>query len=209
MDWNSISTQSPGFQTDESTIISQQVEVFKAVKEKVTIPVSVKLSPFYTNPLNVIKLLEEAGVGAFVIFNRLFQPDIDIEKESHFTPWDLTNPDTHKLSLRFAGLLHGSVNATICSNSGIYTGHDVVKMILAGADCVQVVSTLYKNKIPYLKTIIEDIENWMNKKGYNNLEEFRGKLSNSKINDPFIYKRAQYIDLLLKSEDIFSKHKLR
>ena len=79
-------------------------------------------------------------------------------------------------------------------------------MILAGADCVQMVSTIYKNKVEYIKTIVGDIQTWMESKGYKTLDDFRGKLSNIKTNDPFVYKRAQYIDLLLKSESIFKKY---
>ncbi|MBN2612889.1 MAG: dihydroorotate dehydrogenase-like protein [Bacteroidales bacterium] len=191
---------------DGRKINEMQVEVLKAVKAKVKIPVSVKLSPFYANPLNVIGLLDKAGADGFVLFNRMFQPDIDIEKEEHFAPYSLSQPDDNRLALRFAGLLYGNLKANICSNTGIYTGGDVVKMILAGADCVQVVSTVYKNKIEVVKTIVDDIQKWMEKKGYSKLTEFRGKLSNKKINDPFVYKRAQYIDLLLKSEEIFKKY---
>ena len=87
------------------------------------------------------------------------------------------------------------------------SGADVVKMILAGADCVQVVSTVYKNKIEYISTIlIQDLQTWMESKNYNKLDDFRGKLSKKNTNDPFVYKRAQYIDLLLKSDQIFKKH---
>lgn len=191
---------------DGGTVIRKQIEILQAVKESVKIPVAVKLSPFYANPLNVITTMEKAGADGFVLFNRMFQPDIDIEKEEHFAPYDLSNQSDNKLALRFAGLLHGNINASICSNTGIYTGEDVVKMILAGADCVQLVSTVYKNKIDYISTIISDLSSWMSKKGYNSLADFKGKLSNKEINDPFVYKRAQYIDLLLKSEEVIKKH---
>ncbi len=191
---------------DGSKINETQIEVLKAVKAKVKLPVSVKLSPFYANPLNIIGLLDKAGVNGFVLFNRLFQPDIDIEKEQHYAPYSLSQPEDNRLALRFAGLLFGNIQSSICSNTGIYSGEDVIKMILAGADCVQVVSTVYKNKIDVIKSIIADIQKWMNDKGYNSLDDFRGKLSNKNINDPFVYKRAQYIDLLLKSEEIFKRY---
>ncbi|MFO7655507.1 MAG: dihydroorotate dehydrogenase-like protein [Bacteroidales bacterium] len=191
---------------DGRKINEMQMEVLKAVKAKVKIPVSVKLSPFYANPLNVIGLLDKAGADGFVLFNRMFQPDIDIDKEAHFAPYSLSQPDDNRLALRFAGLLYANIRANICSNTGIYTGGDAVKMILAGADCVQIVSTVYKNKIEVIKTIVDDIQKWMEKKGYDKLSDFRGKLSNKTINDPFVYKRAQYIDLLLKSEEIFKKY---
>lgn len=191
---------------DGHDVIKQQVEILKAVKQSVKIPVSVKLSPFYANPLNVVTQMDKAGADGFILFNRMFQPEIDIEKEEHYAPYDLSNPNDNKLALRFAGLLHGNINANICSNTGIYTGGDVVKMILAGADCVQVVSTVYKNKMEYIETIIKDINTWMDKKGYKSLADFKGKLSQKSINDPFVYKRAQYIDLLLKSDEVIKKY---
>lgn len=195
---------------DGHNLIEQQVDILKSVKSKVKIPVSVKLSHFYANPLHVVSRLDKAGANGVVLFNRLFQPDIDVDKEEHFAPFNFSSPEDNRLPLRFAGLLYGNMKkASICSSTGIFTGKDVVKMILAGADCVQVVSTIYKNKIDYISTILNDLNNWMDAKGYKNLDDFRGKLSAKNINDPFIYKRAQYIDLLLKSEDIMVKHPLR
>jgi len=191
---------------DGRDINERQIENLKAVRSKVKLPVSVKLSPFYANPLNIIGQLDKAGVDGFVLFNRLFQPDIDIKKEQHYTPYGVSHPEDNRLALRFAGLLYGTIKANICSNTGIFTGEDTIKMILAGADCVQVVSTIYQNKIEYLETIIADIQKWMDQKGYKKITDFKGKLSNKNINDPFVYKRAQYIDLLLKSDEIFKKY---
>ena len=193
-------------QTDGRDVNNQQLEIIKAVKPKVKLPISIKVSPFYANPLNVVSQMDKLGVDGFVLFNRLFQPDIDIEKEQHFSPFNLSSPEDNKLSLRFAGMLYGTIGASICSNTGVFSGADVVKMILAGADCVQVVSTVYKNKIEYISTILKDLQTWMESKNYKNLAAFRGKLSQKNTNDPFVYKRAQYIDLLLKSDQIFKKH---
>jgi dihydroorotate dehydrogenase (fumarate) len=194
---------------DGHNLIEQQVDILKEVKKKVKIPVSVKLSPFYANPMHIVSRLDSAGANGFVLFNRLFQPEIDMEKEAHYSPFNLSIPEDNRLPLRFAGLLYGKVKGNICSNTGIYTGLDVAKMILAGADCVQVVSTIYKNKIDYISTMLKDLEAWMDKKGYKSLNDFRGKLSEKNTKDPFVYQRAQYIDLLLKSDEILVKHPLR
>ena len=153
--------------------------------------------------------MEEARANAFVIFNRFLQPDIDPDKGSFINHFSATSYEESLLPLRFAGLLYNNIKASICCNSGIYSGNDVIKMILAGADCVQVVSTLYKNKITHLETMLKDISNWMDSKGYKTLNEFKGKLSQKKINDPFIYKRGQYIDILLKSGEVFKKYLVR
>jgi len=195
-------------ETAGEDVIREQIEILKIVKSSISIPVSVKLSPFYANPLNVIKRMDKTGVDAFVIFNRLFQPEIDLETEKHVVHFPLSEEYENKLPLRFTGLLYKSITASIISSSGIQNGKDVLKMILAGADAVQVVGTLYKNKISHISTMVKEMESWMDRKGYKSLKEFRGKLSNQEINDPFVYKRAQYVDLLLKSEDLFKKQGL-
>jgi dihydroorotate dehydrogenase (fumarate) len=183
----------------------EQIEIVKEVKKSLSIPVCVKLSPFYTNPLNVISQMDKAGADGFVIFNRFFQNDIDVNKETHIIHFPLSSEEDNKLPLRFTGLLYGNIKAGICSNSGIQNGTDVIKMLLAGADCVEIVGTVYRNKISYISSILSDIESWMISKKYKSVEDFKGKLSSRKINDPFVYKRAQYVDLLTKSDQIFKK----
>jgi dihydroorotate dehydrogenase (fumarate) len=189
-------------------IIKHQIEILKKVKSHVSIPVSVKLSPFYANPLNVVKRMDKAGVDAFVLFNRLFQNEIDLEGEKFMVSFPLSEAYENKLPLRFAGLIYGGIDASIVCNTGIQQGSDVLKMIFAGADAVQVVGTLYRNKVQHIVKMLKDMEAWMEAKGYKTLTEFRGKLSNREINDPFIYKRAQYVDLLLKSDELFKKEGL-
>jgi dihydroorotate dehydrogenase (fumarate) len=137
------------------------------------------------------------------LFNRLFQPDIDIEKEEHHFPYSLSPQEDLNLPLRYAGLLYGEIRGSICANTGIYTGEDVIKLLLAGADCVQVVSTLYKNGFGQIGKMLKEINTWMDHKKYDSIDTFRGKLSRKNMKDPFVYKRAQYVDILMKSEEIF------
>ena len=104
----------------------------------------------------------------------------------------------------YAVLLFENIKADICSSHGIYTGADLIKLLLSGATCVQVVSTLYKNGLTQIKTIQNELVEWMELKNYNTIDEFRGKLSKNKLSkNPFIYKRAQYVDLLINSDEIF------
>lgn len=196
------------FNTSDQEITNQQLNIIKQVKQSINIPVSIKLSAFYSNPLHTIKQMELNGASGFVLFNRFLQPDINIDRQSHVNHFTPSAPEENRLPLRFAGLLHGNISASICCNSGIHNADDVIKMILAGADCVQVVSTLYKNKIEHISIILEVLKKWMEHKNYNSLNDFKGLLSANKVNDPFIYKRAQYIDILLKSGEIFKKYKL-
>jgi dihydroorotate dehydrogenase (fumarate) len=185
-------------------IIQQQIGFLKAVKAAVKIPVSVKLSPFYTNVLKTIKDMDDAGADAFVLFNRLFEPDIDVDAEKHVSPWNLSTHSDHRLSIRYIGLAYGNIKANTTANNGIYEGIDIVKMILAGASAVEAVSTFYHNGVKHAHTMLKELEEWMDRKEYDSIEAFRGNLSSKAINDPFVYKRAQYIDMILKSEEYFN-----
>jgi dihydroorotate dehydrogenase (fumarate) len=187
------------------SVEQEQIEILEEIKKNISIPVTVKLSAFYTNPLHVINRMDQAGVDGFVLFNKFYQPDIDLNDEKHIIHFAMSSEEDNKLPLRYAGLLYGNVKAGICINTGIFNGSDVIKMILAGADCVQVVSTIYKNKVKHISKILADMESWMKSRHYSSLDDFRGKLSNKKINDPFVYKRAQYVDLLMKTDQLFKK----
>ena len=187
-------------------ITNEKLDIMEAVRNSVSIPIAVKLSPYYTNPLYLIKEMDKLGANGFVLFNKLFQPEIDIDSEEMRFPYNLSNHDECRLPLRFAGLLHGNVKGSICSSRGIFTGEDVISMILAGANCVQVVSTLYKNGIDQIGAILTDIDRWMTDKKYKSISDFRGKMSRENISDPFAYRRAQYVEILMKSDEIFKKY---
>ena len=194
------------FDIEGRAFLNEELDVIEGVKAAVNIPVSVKLSCFYTNPLYTFKEMDKKGVDGFVLFNRLFQPDINIETEKMEFPYNLSSPQDMRLPLRFTGMLFNEVNANVCANTGIFSGEDVIKQILAGADAVQVVSTLYKNGPQQITKMLEEIEIWMANKQYGTLEDFKGKLSMKNIKDPFAYRRAQYVDILMKSGEIFKKY---
>jgi dihydroorotate dehydrogenase (fumarate) len=196
------------FDSDAREIEEKQIETLMSVKSAVSIPVSVKLSPFYSNPLKFISDLDKTGANAFVLFNRLFQPDIDIDTEQHQFPYSLSNAEDKRLPLRFAGLLYGNTKASICSSSGIFSGYDVIKMILAGADCVQIVSTIYLNQIDVIASMVTEIEKWMESKGYNSIDSFKGKLSKKNSENKLPYQRAQYIDFVMSTSEIFKKYRI-
>ena len=197
------------FDVDGRGILNEELDIIEVVKKAVKIPVSVKLSAFYTNPLYAISEMDKKGADGFVLFNRLFQPDINIETESHHFPYNLSSEQDNRLALRFAGLLYDQVKASVCASQGVFTGADVIKMILAGADTVQVVSTIYKNGPKQITKMLQEMEAWMATRQYNSLDDFRGKLSRAKLKDPFTYKRAQYVDILMKSGEIFKKYPMR
>jgi dihydroorotate dehydrogenase (fumarate) len=180
----------------------QQVEkrlydVVDGVLGKVKLPVSVKLSPHFTCLANVAHTLDQRGVKGLVLFNRFFQPDIDVEAAALVQRPHLSKPEEAMLPLRWVGLLSGRVKADLIASTGIHSASTVVKMILAGASAVQVVSALYTHKVGFLKELNGELGTWMDSKGHKSLGAFRGKLSQHKLPDPTAYERAQYIKLLL------------
>jgi len=193
------------FSKESYFIERQQLDIVKEVIAELKIPVSVKLSANYANALNLIDRMDREGIKGVVLFNRFFQPSIDIDKIQHSGKINFSSQSEKGLALRFAGLLFSEIKASICANTGIHTSSDVIEMLLAGADAVQVVSTLYLNKIEYIQTIIAELNKWMDEHKFSSIEQFKGKLSRAEISDDFVYKRAQYIDIILNSKNIFGK----
>ena len=192
------------FNKDAGSVEKEQINILKEIRQNISIPISVKLSPDYSNILNFIKKLDKAGADAFVLFNSFFQPDIDIKSEKHIKTSHLSNEGDYRKSLRYTGLLYDNIKADICSSHGISTGADAIKLLLSGASCVQIVSTLYRNGLRQISTILKEMEEWMDSKNYKNIGDFRGKLSKKRLpGNPFVYKRAQYVELLLNSDEIF------
>lgn len=188
----------------------RQIEIVKEIKSQVSIPVSVKLSSEYSNILNFVKQLDNHNVDAFVLFNSFFQPDIDIKREKHTKAFNLSQKGDYKQSLRYAGMLYGNINADICSSRGVFNGDDAIKLFLSGATTVQVVSAIYKHGLERIGEIKKEISEWMESKGYDSIDQFRGKLANNNLDkneNALVYKRAQYIDLLMSSDTIFGDFK--
>jgi dihydroorotate dehydrogenase (fumarate) len=202
--YHNIDFKKPALEIEE-----EQIAILKKVKQAVSIPVAVKLSPFYSNVLSVVSRFDQCEANGFVLFNRLFQPDIDVDKEAHHYPYNFSSENDSRLALRYAGLLYSRVYGSIVANTGVLHGKDVVKMLLAGADAVQVVSAIYKRGIGTIEAMLHEIEAWMKKKGYQSINEFKGKLAKENLGDPFAYKRAQYVDILMKSEIFMQYHPKR
>jgi dihydroorotate dehydrogenase (fumarate) len=191
------------FKKSAKDIEDEQIKTLKEIRKVISVPISVKLSPDYSNILNFISKLDKSGADAFVLFNSFFQPDIDVSTEKHYKTSHLSHTGDYKKALRYAGLLYGNIKADICSSNGIFSGEDVIKLLLSGATAVQVVSTVYRNGLKQIGILRKELEDWMDSKNYNSISDFRGKLSKNKIvGNPFIYKRAQYVDLLLNSDEI-------
>jgi dihydroorotate dehydrogenase (fumarate) len=194
------------FDTSADSIENEQVEIVRRVCASVTVPVSVKLSPYYTNVLHVVERMQEAGAKGFILFNRLFEPDISTNSLKHISPFNLSEHGDYRLALRYIGSLYENVKASFIGSTGIHSGLDAVKLILSGADAVQVVSAIYLEKPTVLHFMNADLVKFMETQGFKSLDDFRGLLSKAKTKDPFVYRRAQYIDLLMHSEKIFGRN---
>jgi dihydroorotate dehydrogenase (fumarate) len=178
-------------------IEKRELDTFAKVRAAVKIPLAVKLHPYYTNLYHVATAFDRLGANAIVLFNRLFQPDLSLESESERATLTLSSSADSLTTLRWTALLHGKMGASIVSSTGVMTGRDVAKMILAGATAVQVVSTLYKSRVTHLGEMLASLTAWMNEKGYATLADFRGKVSKKNVKDPWAFERGQYIKALL------------
>lgn len=186
-------------------IEEEQLDIVREVRSVVRIPVAIKLSLFYSNPLNFVSRLDREGARGFVLFNRFFQPDIDPEREAIVMPFNFSSRDDSRLPLRYAGLLYGKVKADVCASTGIMTGPDVARMLLAGATAVQVVTTLYRHRVPIIAKILEQLSEWMDRKGHRTVADFRGKLSAANSDDAWAYTRAQYAKMLLNPKEFMEE----
>ncbi len=172
------------------------LDILAAVKSVVTIPVAVKLSPFFSNMANMARRLDDAGANALVLFNRFYQPDIDLEKLEVVPEVNLSHTGTGKLPMRWIAILKGRIVADLAATTGIHTGDDVVKMLLAGANITQMCSSLLKNGIDHIKTVQTELIRWMEEKEYTGVKEMIGSLSQLKTPNPGAFERAQYMKAL-------------
>ncbi len=183
--------------TTAAQIEDREVKILDEVRRSVKIPIGVKLNPFYTNLANVVKRFEEAGANGFVMFNRLFQPDIDVDQELKRARYQETDSNDTLLPLRWIALLSGQVDAGIAASTGISSGRDMAKVILAGARATQVVGVLLREKPAHIGRMLEEFTAWMNLHGYKNIEEFRGKLARANPSDSWTFTASQYVEGLI------------
>jgi dihydroorotate dehydrogenase (fumarate) len=174
-------------------IEKREIETLAAVRSAVKIPIAVKLHPYYTSLMNVVAGFQAAGANGLVLFNRLFQPDIDVETETKRAFADLSEPRDSLVALRWTALLANSVQVDIASSTGIQSGRDVAKMILAGAKAVQIASILYREDSSHIRKMLADLSSWMQEHQYASIDAFRGKLAKTRSSDAWSFERGQYI----------------
>ena len=172
------------------------LEILRAVKEKVSIPVAVKLSPFFSNLANMASRLDGAGAQGLVLFNRFFQPDVDLESLSVTPKVIWSTPFAQRLPLRWVAILSGQIKSDLAATSGIYTAQDVLKMVSVGASVTMLYSALARQGIGHLKTLETEMTEWLEAHEYGSLSELKGTLSQTKIADPTAFERAQFVKSL-------------
>jgi dihydroorotate dehydrogenase (fumarate) len=172
------------------------LDILKAVKANVTIPVAVKLSPFFSNFANMAKRLDQSGANGLVLFNRFYQPDIELESLEVKPNILLSTPMAMRLPLRWIALLHNRVKASLAATSGIHRASDVLKMLMAGADVTMLCSTIIRHGIPQIAIIERDLLAWLTEHEYESVSQLKGSLSQEKCAEPAAFERAQYMKAL-------------
>ena len=169
------------------------LEIINNVKNIIKIPLSIKISYYFSNLGRAIKVLSKTGVEGIVLFNRFYSPDIDLDKMEIISTNVLSTPQELSTSLRWIGIMANRIKCDLAASTGVHDGKAVIKQLLAGADAVQMVSCLYQNGPEYLKTVITEIEEWMTEKGFDSVDDFRGKLSQEQFVNPTLYERVQFM----------------
>jgi dihydroorotate dehydrogenase (fumarate) len=168
-------------------------QIIEKVQKEVTIPIALKISYYFSNLGPMIQRLSETGIAGLVLFNRFYSPDIDIDKMEIVSSNVFSSPSDLSISLRWIAIMAERVNCDLAASTGVHDGEALIKQILAGADAVQVASTLYKNGKSRIAEMLKTLEEWMLDKGYGRLEDFRGKMSQAKSSDPAAYERVQFM----------------
>jgi dihydroorotate dehydrogenase (fumarate) len=169
------------------------VEIVHSVKSTVTIPVAVKISPFFSNLAYMAQRLDAAGADGLVLFNRFYQPDIDLEELEIKPNVLLSTPQALRLPLTWIGILHGRIKASLAATSGIHDAQDVIKLLMVGANVTMVCSSLLRNGINHIRTLEQGMKDWMEKHEYESVGQMQGSMSQLRCSDPGAFERAQYM----------------
>jgi dihydroorotate dehydrogenase (fumarate) len=169
------------------------INIIEKVRERMSIPISVKIGPYFTNMGEFIKRLAATGIDGIVLFNRFYPIDFDIHSEEAVPGNVFSNPSDYLLPLRWISMLSNRVDCELIASTGVHSTESAIKMLLAGASSVQVVSGVYKQGPTFVKQLVNGMESWMESKGYHSLADFKGNLSQSTADRPEIYERVQYM----------------
>lgn len=172
------------------------IDLVRAVRHQISVPLAVKLSPFYTAPINLLARLSDAGAAAAVLFNRFYQPDLNIDELEVVPHLKLSHSDELLTRLHWVGVAYGRVALDLAVTGGVHTARDVVKCVMAGASGVMLTSALLRHGVGHLSHVLADLRHWMAEKEYESVAQMRGALSLQKVPDPSAFERGNYMRVL-------------
>lgn len=175
---------------------SQHIQLVSDIRYGIKIPLAVKLSPFYTALPNFARRLADAGADGLVLFNRFYQPDLDLEELTVVPNLVLSNSHELRLPLRWIAILHGRIHSDFALTSGVHTAVDVLKAVMAGANVTMMASELLMNGVGRASEILADIESWMVEYEYESIAQMKGSMSQQSVEDPGAFERANYMKVL-------------
>jgi dihydroorotate dehydrogenase (fumarate) len=178
------------------SVEQRYVELVEAVRAEVTIPLAIKIGPFFSSVGHMAHRLVAAGADGLVLFNRFMQPDVDLETLTVDSTLHLSSSGELLLPLRWVAILRGRVHASLAATTGVHSTEDVLKMLLVGADVVMLASALLLHGPEHVKSVLEGVEAWMTERGYDSVDEFRGSMSQGNVPNPVAFARANYARLV-------------
>jgi dihydroorotate dehydrogenase (fumarate) len=186
-----------------STIENIYIDTVRSVRAATKIPLAVKLSPYFSSFANMAASLDALDVDGLVLFNRFYQPDIDLEKMEVAPNLTLSTPADMRLPLHWIGILYGKIRANLAATRGIYQAQDVIKLVMAGADVTMLCSALMRYGITHIQRIEMDLVAWLEQHQHNSLRELKGVMSQQNCPDPSAFERAQYVRGLSSYTSLF------
>ncbi|MGH2595501.1 MAG: dihydroorotate dehydrogenase-like protein [Actinomycetota bacterium] len=172
------------------------VDLVAAVRAEITIPLAVKIGPFFSSVGHVARQLVDAGADGLVLFNRFMQPDIDLEELRVDPTLHLSSPDELRLPLRWIAILHGRIHASLAATTGVHSGADALKLLLAGADVAMMASALLHEGPEHVGVVLDEMRSWMDERGYGSIRQLRGSMSQANIPNPIAFARSNYAQLV-------------
>ena len=187
----------PADLTESGRDVEQRyLDILKSVKSAVSIPVSMKLSPFFSATGNMAKQLDDAGIDGLVLFNRFYQPDFDLDKLEVAQTLELSSPSEIRLPLLWIAVLYGKLKCSLAATTGVHSQTEVLKYLMAGASAVMTTSSLLKNGPSHASMLIGQLREWMETREYDSVKQMQGSMSQQNIADPAAFERANYIKIL-------------
>lgn len=192
-----------GTKVTGATVEEGYIDVVRTVRAATKIPLAVKLSPYFSNFANMAARFDELDVDGLVLFNRFYQPDIDLEKMEVAPNLTLSTPADMRLPLHWIGILYGKIRASLAATSGIYQAHDLIKLAMSGADVTMLCSALMRHGIEHIQRIEMEAAAWLQAHGYNSLSQIKGIMSQKNCPDPSAFERSQYVRGLSSHTSLF------